>query len=139
MWPARRLGLIIMSVRLACEPFCLHRTPVRYDVRPFAVNVQPGQRFGECAPVQQAALRALWRLDIEEPWLHRQDLVKALDVTAGDRQNAELHPAFQGVCRETLPASHQTYGVKERARENGGGQRFGRRFKLRPVAIQPRD
>ena len=98
MRPAQRLGLVVMRVRLACESFCLHRAPVRHDLRLFAVDVQPGQRFVERASVQQAALRALWRLDIEEPWLHRQDLVKPLDVTAGDRQNAELNTAFQGVC-----------------------------------------
>ena len=125
-----------MAVRLPGPALGLDRTPVRDDVRPLTVDVQPGQRLIERAPVEQSALGALRCLNVEQLRLGRQDLVKPLDVPAGDRQNAQLHAALQRIGRKALAAPSQSDGDQESSRQDGVGQRFRCRFELGAVTIQ---
>ena len=76
------------------------------NVRAIAVDVQPGQRIVQHRSMEQRALRALGRLNIEELRLDRQDLAEAFDVTTGDWQQAELDALFEGIGGESL-ALHQ--------------------------------
>ncbi len=109
------------------------------DVRAVAVDLEPGDRLVQRRSGAAGALRARRRLEVEQPWLHRHDVLQALDVASRDRQHAELDPALERICRETRPTTGKAQRVEQRAGEDGVGQRVGRRLESRAVAIQRRD
>ena len=72
-------GVMVMarSARLGVE-----LAPVIDHVRTVAVDLEPGDRLVEGRAVEQAALRAMRRVDVEQAVLHAEDLLQALDVAA---------------------------------------------------------
>ena len=89
-------------VRLALR---LQMPPVRDDVGPISVDFEPGERFLERCPMQQAALRPERRVDVEHSGHQREDLLKPLDIAPGNGQQPELDPAFHRVGVEPWPSS----------------------------------
>ena len=83
------------------------------DVGPVAVDFEPGERFVERRAVEQAALGAMRRLDVEQPMLQAEDLLQPLDVAPRDRKQAELDAALERICREALPASDQAERLQQ--------------------------
>ena len=81
--------------------------PVRDDSRIVAVDLEPGERLRQRRPVEQRTLRAWWRLQIHETGNQAEHLLKPLDVTPGDRQQAELDAALEWIRREALTPSDQ--------------------------------
>ena len=59
------------------------------DLRRLAVDLQPGERFAEGAPVHQRAARARRQLRVEQPALQAEDLPQPLDVAPRQRQQPE--------------------------------------------------
>ena len=117
----------------------LQRTPVSDDVRPVAVNLQPGDRLVQRGAVQHASLRARRRLELEQPRLHRHDVLQALDVAPRDRQHPDLDAPLERICREARPTTGKPQRMQQRAGQDGVGQRVGRRLESRAIAIQRRD
>ena len=109
------------------------------DVGAVAVDFEPGERFVERRAVEQAALGAMGRLDVEQPVLQAENLLQPLDVAPRDRQQAELDAALERIGREALPAADQAERLQQRAGEDRVGQRVGRAFELRAIAIERRD
>ena len=67
-------------------------------------------------PVQQSALRAERRAQIQKPRLHREDLVEALHVAAWDRQHAQLDAPLERIRREAPLRPGQAERLQQRAR-----------------------
>ena len=120
-------------------PVRLQLAPVRDDVGPIAVNLEPGQRLVERRPVEQPALGAERRLDVEQPRQQREDLLQALDVAARDRQQAELDAPLQRIGVEAGPRADQAERMQQRAGEDRVGQRVGRGVEPLAVAIDRGD
>ena len=102
------------------------------------MDLQPGDRFVEDGAVEQAAMGALRRLQVEQARLQRDDLLQPLDVAPRDRQHAELDPALERVGRKAAPAD-QAERVEQRAGQYRVGQRLRRAFEPRAVAVDGGD
>ena len=87
--------------------------PVFDDLGAVAVDFEPGERFVEGRAVEQAALGAMGRLDVEQPVLQADNLLQPLDVAPRDRKQAELDAALERICREALPASDQAERLQQ--------------------------
>ena len=124
---------IFRRLRLA-----LQRPPVRDDLRPIAVNLQPGQRVVDRMAVQESALRPEWHAHVEQSRLQRENLVQVLDIASGHLQHAQLHTPLQGIGREPLLPPRQTERHQQRADDDGVGHAVGRRGETGAVAIEPR-
>src|SRR5215203_7424111 len=114
----------------------LQLPPVLDDVRAIAVYLEPGERFVEDRAVQQCALGAERRLDLDQPVLQAEDLLQALDVAAGNRQQPELEAALQRIRGEALPPPDQAERLQHRAGQNRVGERVRRAFESRPVSVE---
>jgi hypothetical protein len=75
----------------------LQTPPVSHDIRPIAVNLEPGDRFRQHGAVKQCALGPCRGLRIEQAWLQRQDLLQTLDVSPGNRQHSQFDPPLERI------------------------------------------
>ena len=76
--------------------------------------------------MEQAALDALRRLDVDEARLQHQDLMER-PRRGGDRQDAQLDAPLERIGGESLPASREAERMQQRSGEDRVRQRFGRR------------
>ena len=81
-------------------------------------------------------LRARRRRQVEQPRLHRDDVLQALDVPSRDREHPDLDAPLERIGREPRPPTGKTQRVQQRAGQDRVGQRVGRRLEARAVAIE---
>ncbi len=113
----------------------LQLAPVGDDIRAVAVDLEPGQRLIERLAMQQASLRAHRRLDVEHARDHREDLLKAFDVAARNRQQSQLEFPLHRVRVEARSRSDDPHRMQQRPGEDRVGERVGRRVELGAVSI----
>ena len=117
----------------------LELTPVGNGFRPVAVDFQPGHRFREGRAVEESSLRPERRIEIEQPVLKRDDLVKPFDVAPRDRQESQFNSPLERIRGKALPPADETDGEEERPRENSVAQRVWSIVKASPVSIERGD
>jgi len=72
-------------------------SPVSDRIGTIAVNLEPGDRFGQHRPVHQRTLGARRGLRVEQARLQREDLLQAFDIPPRDRQHSQLNSAFERI------------------------------------------
>ena len=85
-------GVMVMGQRIG-----LQLAPVRDDIGPFAVDLEPRERFREHRAMEQTALCADRGLHVEQPRLQRDDVLQALEVSPCNRQHTQLDAAFERI------------------------------------------
>ena len=83
---------------------------MRHDVWPVAVDLEPGDRLVQRGAVEHVALRARRRAELDQPGLHRHDVLQALDVAPRNRQHPDLDPPLERICREARPTPARPSG-----------------------------
>ena len=94
-----------------------------HDIGPIAVDLHPRDRLVQRRSVEQAALGAGRRVDLEEPRLHRHDVLQSFDVAPGDREHPDLDAPLERVSREKRTTTGKTQRLEQRANKDGVRQR----------------
>lgn len=76
---------------------CLERAPVSDDVGAIAVDLEPGDGFGQHRAMQQRALGARRRLGFEQSRLQGENLLETFDVPSRDWKHSQLDAAFERI------------------------------------------